>query len=77
MSANVSGVMDTPFVDTVFEPFEPSIGREVRAPSDIIPCLPWIGGQYGRVELPLIVEDLGDVLYQHKNVVRPIAPLMR
>jgi len=68
MSAKVSGAMSAPSVGAVFGPLEPSIGREARAPN-IIPCLPWIGSQYGRVRHPLVVKRTGNVLGQPANVV--------
>jgi len=58
MSAKASGAMDAPSVGTVFEPLEPSIGQEVESSKDYF-VSPRIGGQYGRVKLPLAVKALG------------------
>jgi len=57
-SAKVSGATNAPSVGTVFESLEPSVGQEVESSKDCF-VSPRIGGQYGRVKLPLAVKALG------------------
>ena len=56
-SAKVSGATNAPSVSTVFEPLEPSIGREAESSKDYF-VSSRIGGQCGRVKLPSAVKAL-------------------